>query len=130
MKVILFDGVCNLCNGLVNWVIDHDRKKLFMFSALQSAYGAGVIEKYSIKGQFMDTVILVDEDKAFLRSDAILKIFKYLGGFYSLAGFFVVVQAFIRNFFYNIVAKNRYRWFGKMDACRIPTPELKSRFLE
>ena len=130
MKVILFDGVCNLCNGLVNWIIERDKRSVFKFSSLQSAYGIEACKQSGIKEPYTDTVVLLDEGKAFLRSDAVLKIFNYLGGMYVLAYSFIILPAFIRNFFYNVVAKNRYRWFGKRDACRLPTAELKNRFLE
>ena len=130
MKVILFDGVCNLCNDSVNWIIDHDKKNLFKFSALQSEYGKGIVAKYNLTGNYMDTAIFLDEENIFLRSDAVLRILKHFGGIYSLAYLFIIVPAFIRNFVYQVVSENRYRWFGKMDTCRIPTPELKARFLE
>ncbi len=130
MKVILFDGVCNLCSGSVNWIIDHDKKNLFKFSALQSNYGKGIVAKYNMEGNYMDTAILLDEDDIFLGSDAVLRILKHLGGIYSLAYLFIIVPAFIRNFVYQVVSENRYRWFGKMDTCRIPTPQLKANFLE
>jgi predicted DCC family thiol-disulfide oxidoreductase YuxK len=129
MKVILFDGVCNLCNGLVNWIIDHDKYRRFKFASLQSDYGKQVVEKCGLGTQYMDTVVLVDEEKFFLRSDAVLRIFKYLPGVYQALYFLIFIPAFIRNFFYNIVAGNRYRWFGKRDVCRVPTPELKDRFI-
>lgn len=130
MKVILFDGVCNLCNSSVNWVIDRDHSNQFKFSALQSAYGKRVVEKFQLQGDFMDTVLLVDSDKVWQRSDAALQILKSLGGVYSVAAIFFLVPAFIRNMVYNYVARNRYRWFGKQDVCRVPTPELKAKFLE
>jgi len=130
MKVILFDGVCNLCNGLVNWVIDHDKKNLFSFASLQSNYGQGVVKRLNITGDYMNTFILMDEDEAFFRSGAILRVLKYLGGVYWLAYVFIIVPAFIRNFIYDIIARNRYRWFGKRDSCRVPTSELKLKFLE
>jgi predicted DCC family thiol-disulfide oxidoreductase YuxK len=130
MKVILFDGVCNLCNGLVNWVIDHDKNGVFKFASLQSAYGRQMIEKFNMRGNYLDTLVLVDEENVNLRSSAVLIILKYMGGVYALAYGFIIVPAFLRNFIYNVVAKNRYRWFGKRDTCRVPTPELKNRFLE
>jgi predicted DCC family thiol-disulfide oxidoreductase YuxK len=119
-----------LCNGLVNWIIDHDKKKVFQFSSLQSGYGMRMIERFGIKGDYLNTIVLTDGDNASLRSDAVLLILKHLGGFWALGYGFIIVPAFIRNFVYNIVAKNRYRWFGKRDTCRVPTPELKNRFLE
>lgn len=127
--VILFDGVCNLCNSSVNWVIDRDSKNLFQFASLQSDYGISVVKKFSITGNYMDTVVLLEEDKIFMRSDAVLRILKHLGGVYSLAYVFILVPRFIRDFVYKVIAKNRYRWFGKQDACRIPSPDLKAKFL-
>jgi len=119
-----------LCNGLVNWVIDHDKKNLFSFASLQSNYGQGVVKRLNITGDYMNTFILMDEDEAFFRSGAILRVLKYLGGVYWLAYVFIIVPAFIRNFIYDIIARNRYRWFGKRDSCRVPTSELKLKFLE
>lgn len=130
MKVILFDGVCNLCNSSVNWVIDHDHRNQFQFAALQSAYGKTVVEKFSLHDDFMDTVLLVEDNKVWQRSDAALQILKTLGGIYSLAVLFYVVPSFIRNMVYNFVARNRYKWFGKQDECRVPTADLKTKFLD
>ena len=130
MKVILFDGICNLCNSSVNWVIDRDSSNQFKFSALQSTYGKAVVEKFHLQRDFMDTVLLVDGDKIWQRSDAALQILKSLGGIYSVAVIFFIVPAFIRNMVYNFVARNRYKWFGKQDVCRVPAPELKEKFLE
>lgn len=129
MLVVLFDGVCNLCNSSVNWIIDHDKEGKFKFASLQSVYGQNVVKQFNLTGEYMDTVLLLDGDKLYKRSEAVLRIAKHIGGIYSLAYVFIIVPAFIRNFFYNFVARNRYRWFGKQDACRIPTPELKAKFL-
>lgn len=129
MYVVLFDGVCNLCNGSVNWLIDRDAKGQFQFAALQSEYGQSVVKQFNVTGDYMNTVLLLEGDKLYSRSDAILRIFKHLGGVYALMYAFIIIPSFIRNFFYNLVASNRYRWFGKQDACRVPTPELKARFL-
>jgi predicted DCC family thiol-disulfide oxidoreductase YuxK len=130
MKVILFDGVCNLCNGLVNWIIDRDKKKIFQFSSLQSVYGQDTIKRLHLTGQYLDTIVYVDGDKSYQRSAAVLHLLRDLGGIYSLCFIFIIVPSFISDFFYNIVARNRYKWFGRRDTCRVPTPELKSRFLE
>jgi predicted DCC family thiol-disulfide oxidoreductase YuxK len=129
MLVVLFDGVCNLCNSSVNWIIDHDKEGKFKFASLQSVYGQNVVKQFNLTGEYMDTVLLLDGDKLYKRSEAVLRIAKHIGGIYSLVYVFIIVPAFIRNFFYNFVARNRYRWFGKQDACRIPTPELKAKFL-
>lgn len=130
MKVILFDGVCNLCNGSVNWVIDHDKKKLFKFAALQSDFGKQTISKAGLTQNYLNTIVLVDGSAIYTKADAVLEILKQIGGIYSLAVTFYVVPAFLRNYLYDIVAANRYKWFGKNESCRVPTAELKARFLE
>ncbi len=130
MKVILFDGVCNLCNNSVNWIIYHDKQNQFKFASLQSVYGQNTVKQLGLQDDYMSTVVFEDNGKAYLRSDAALQILKQLGGVYSLASVFYVVPSFVRDFFYKIVANNRYKWFGKKESCRIPTPELKSKFLE
>ncbi|MCW5909392.1 MAG: thiol-disulfide oxidoreductase DCC family protein [Chitinophagales bacterium] len=130
MYVVLFDGVCNLCNASINWIIDHDKKQVFRFASLQSDYGKATVERFKVSGNYMDTVLLQEGDKLYMRSEAVLRIAKHIGGVYSLLYVFIIIPAFIRDFFYNLIAKNRYRWFGKQDNCRIPTPELKARFLE
>ncbi len=130
MQVILFDGVCNLCNGSVNWLIDHDKKNQFKYASLQSAYGQSVVKKLGLEDNYMGTVILEDDGKGYTHSDAVLQIARDLGGIYSLAVVFYIVPKFIRNFFYKLVADNRYKWFGKQESCRIPSPELKSKFLD
>lgn len=130
MKVILFDGVCNLCNSSVNWIMDHDKQNQFKFASLQSNYGQNKVKELSLEDNYMGTVIFENNGKAYTHSDAILQIAKQIGGIYSLVSVFYIVPAFIRNFFYKIVANNRYKWFGKKESCRIPTPELKSKFLE
>lgn len=127
--VILFDGVCNLCNASVNWIIDRDKNNQFKFASLQSEYGQSVIKKFNITGDYMDTVVLQEEEKIYLRSAAALRILKHLGGIYSIAYIFIILPEFVRDFVYNVIAKNRYRWFGKQDACRIPSPDLKAKFL-
>ncbi|MBP6731441.1 MAG: DUF393 domain-containing protein [Chitinophagales bacterium] len=130
MKVVLFDGVCNLCNGSVNWLIDHDKNNVFKFASLQSDYGSRRVADLNLGGEYLNTVIFDNDGKVSLRSDAVLNILKQLGGIYSLASVFFIVPAFIRNYVYNKVAANRYKWFGKHDTCRVPTPDLKSKFLD
>ena len=129
MYVVLFDGVCNLCNSSVNWIIDHDKRNEFRFASLQSDYGQQVINKFNLQGEYLNTVILVDGDRLYTRSAAVLKIAGIIGGVWGLLTVFLIVPAFIRDIVYNFIARNRYRWFGKKESCRIPTPELKSKFL-
>lgn len=129
MAVVLFDGVCNLCNGSVNWLIDHDKKNVLQFASLQSEYAQQTIGKLGLQGSYLDTMVLVDGENYYVRSTAILHMLKLMGGIYRIAFVFVIIPAFIRDAFYNFIARNRYRWFGRQDACRIPTPELKAKFL-
>lgn len=129
-KIILFDGVCNLCNASVQFVIKHDKKDLFRFVALQSDLGAAIIRHIGIDQKNIDSVILYEPGVAyFYKSSAALEIAKHFGGFFNFATLFRIVPAFLRNPIYDYVAKNRYKWYGKNESCMIPTPELKSKFL-
>lgn len=128
-KIILFDGVCNLCNSSVNFVIQRDKNDLFRFGALQEEPGKSIIKKYAIDPSKTDSIILISNNKAYTKSTAALKIARHLGGGYPLLYVFMIIPRFIRNWVYDYVAKNRYKWYGKKDSCMIPTPELKSKFL-
>jgi predicted DCC family thiol-disulfide oxidoreductase YuxK len=128
-KIILFDGVCNLCNSSVNFVIKHDPKNRFKFAALQSEIGQELISKHNINTLKTDSIILIDNDRAYIKSTAALRIAKYLNKGYPLLYGFIIIPNFIRNWVYDYIAKNRYKWYGKKDSCMIPTPELKEKFL-
>tara|TARA_R110000850_G_scaffold268138_1_gene399432 strand:- start:32400 stop:32804 length:405 start_codon:yes stop_codon:yes gene_type:complete len=128
-KIILFDGVCNLCNNSVVFIIKRDKKDVFRFAAIQSDEGEKLIQKYNIDTSKTDSIILIEENKFSVKSTAALKIAKHLKGGYPLLYGFIILPAFFRNWVYDIIAKNRYKWFGKKDNCMIPTPELKSKFL-
>ncbi len=125
--IILFDGVCNFCNSSVNFIIEHDKKAHFKFAPLQSEIGKGFVEKFGLSD--VDSIILVENDKAYTHSTAALKFIKHLDGIWKFAYIFIVIPRPIRDFFYKLFAKNRYRWFGKKDVCMMPTPEIRSRFL-
>ncbi len=127
-SVVLFDGVCNFCNGGVNFIIRHDGGKKFKFAPLQSEIGQELQAKYGI-GEDVDSIILVENDKAYTHSTAGLRVAKGLGGLWSLGYVFIVVPAFIRDWAYRMFARNRYRLFGRQDACMLPTPEVRERFL-
>ena len=130
-KLILFDGVCNLCNASVQYVIKHDKKDLFLFSALQSDTGKQIIEAYNIDTSKTDSILLYTPKKGIdYKSTATLKIAGYLGFPRNIMIAFLVVPAFIRNWVYDYIAKNRYKWYGKKESCMIPTPELKNKFLD
>ncbi len=129
-NLILFDGVCNLCNSSVQYVIKHDKNNQFLFTALQSDTGKEIIEKFNIDTAKTDSVLLYVPEKGIdYKSSAALKIASKLGFPRNLMSVFFIVPSFIRNWVYDFIAKNRYKWYGKKDACMIPTPELKSKFL-
>ncbi|MCY7290769.1 MAG: thiol-disulfide oxidoreductase DCC family protein [Ferruginibacter sp.] len=127
--VILFDGVCNLCNGAVQFVIKRDNKKQFMFASLQSEAGQHLLKKFQLPLQSFDSFVLIQNEKAYFKSTAALMIAKQLSGITKILYGFIIVPAFVRNAVYNFIAKNRYKWFGKKDNCIIPTPALTARFL-
>lgn len=125
--IILFDGVCNFCDSSVNFIIEHDKKGVFKFAPLQTEIGKTYIDRFGLND--VDSVILVEDDKVYTHSTAALKIAKHLDGIWSWTSVFIIVPRFIRDFFYKLFAANRYRLFGKKDACMLPTPEIRSRFL-
>lgn len=130
-KLILFDGVCNLCNSSVQYVIKHDKENVFMFTALQSDVGKQLIEAYKINTSKTDSILLYTPEKGIVsKSTAALKVANQLGFPQKLMSVFFIIPPFIRNLVYDYIAKNRYKWYGKKDSCMIPTPELKSKFLE
>lgn len=129
-NIILFDGVCNFCNSSVNKIIKHDKKNRFKFAALQSEIGKKLLQKHSIDSTKIDSIILIENDVAFIKSSAILKISKHLNGIYPLAYGFIIIPTFLRDAVYDFIARNRYKWWGKKDSCMIPTQEVKSKFIE
>ncbi|MEO6404185.1 MAG: thiol-disulfide oxidoreductase DCC family protein [Ferruginibacter sp.] len=128
--IILFDGICNLCNQAVQFVIKQDKKSIFKFASLQGHHGQHLLKQYHLSQDDFNSFVLISNNKLYTRSAAALKIARHLTSPANLLYGFIIVPAFIRNAVYNIIAKNRYRWFGKKDECMIPTPELKERFLD
>jgi|SRR5690554_234941 len=128
-KIILFDGVCNLCNGAVTFVIKRDKKNLFKFATLQSDIAKEYLGESLSEKDFLASIVLIENGKQYTKSSAALRIAKNLSGAYPLLYIFMIVPKFLRDWVYSIIAKNRYKWFGKKDACMIPTPELKEKFL-
>ena len=130
-QLILFDGVCNLCNRSVKFVIKHDKKDKFLFTALQSNVGKKIIQEFNIDTSKTDSILLYSPDKGLsLRSTAALNIAKQLRFPINTLIIFIIIPNFIRNWIYDLIARNRYKWYGKMDDCMIPTPEIKAKFLE
>jgi predicted DCC family thiol-disulfide oxidoreductase YuxK len=126
---ILFDGVCNFCNASINFMIDKDIKGIFKFAALQSEVGQELLKKFRLKTSDFDSIVAIEGDKVYQKSDAALEIARKMDGIWRIFYAFKIIPAFLRNPIYDLIARNRYRFFGRTDACRIPTPELKARFL-
>ena len=130
-KIILFDGVCNLCNGSVQFVIKRDKKDVFRYAAIQSEVGEQLIAERHIDTSQVDSIILIEPGVAyFTKSDAALEIAGELGGLWKLTSVFKWIPKSIRDVIYDFVARNRYKWFGKSDACRLPTKEEREKFLD
>lgn len=127
--VILFDGICNLCNNAVQFVLKHDKKKLFRFASLQSDFGKSILIKYGLPTDNFNSFVLILNGKAYTKSTAALSVAKMLSGPMKLLYGFIIVPAFIRNGVYNVIANNRYKWFGKKESCMLPSPDVAARFL-
>ncbi len=126
--VILFDGVCNLCNNAVRFVIKRDPKSIFKFASLQSDFGKKIIAKYHLSEKPVSSFILVENDKLYFKSTAALKVIKKLNGVVRLLYVFIILPAVIRNVVYDFIAANRYKWFGKLNDCMVPEKEIMNRF--
>jgi predicted DCC family thiol-disulfide oxidoreductase YuxK len=127
--IILFDGVCNFCNSSVNFIINRDKKAIFKFAALQSDYGSIILAKHNLSKKSLDSLILVKNARILTESSAVLEICRQIKWPWKLFYVFIIVPRPIRNFFYRLFAKNRYRFFGKKEECMLPSPEIKERFL-
>src|SRR5690348_5792030 len=128
--VVLFDGVCNLCSGSVQFIIKRDARGTFKFASLQSAYAQNQLVKFQSPSGELYSIMVLENGVLYQRSDAILRILANLGGFWYVLSGFRIIPKFIRDAMYNLIAKNRYRIFGKKDQCMIPTPELNARFMD
>lgn len=130
-KIVLFDGVCNLCNGAVTFIIKHDKKDVFRFASLQSELGKKLIKERGMDPDQLESIILIEPGKAYYKkSTAALEIAKDLSGGYSLLKNFLFLPQGFRDVVYDFISNNRYKWFGKKESCMIPTPELKAKFLD
>jgi predicted DCC family thiol-disulfide oxidoreductase YuxK len=129
-KIILFDGVCNLCNSFVQYVIKRDKKDSFRFVALQSELGEKILAHIGMDTKHVDSIVLYEPGIAYYyKSSAAIEIAKDLGGIVGLSTIFRLIPTFLRNSVYDYIAKNRYKWYGKKESCMIPTPGLKAKFL-
>jgi len=127
--VILFDGVCNLCTGSVQFILKRDKEKRFLFASLQSRYGQDLLRQFNLPTDTFNSFILYQDGKVLTRSAAALEMFQQLKG-WKWVKIFRIVPKFIRDAVYNLIAKNRYKWFGQKNECWLPTPDLKGRFLD
>jgi|SRR5579872_5317910 len=125
--VIFFDGICNLCNRSVQFIIRHDKKKQFLFATLQSEIGQQAVKE--LPGKVPDSFVLFYRGKYFVKSAAALTVCKLLGGIWGMFYIGIIIPPFIRDAIYDFISRNRYKWFGRRNECMIPSPELKSRFL-
>lgn len=129
-KIILFDGVCNLCNFSVQTIIKYDKKSVFRFASLQSDFSNNLLKKYNRSNKDFDSVILIDGNNIYEKASAFFEIIKYLGFPLIIFYPFKIFPNTLLNKVYDLIAKKRYKWFGKRNECMIPTPELKSLFLD
>lgn len=130
MNVILFDGICNLCNGIVLFIIKRDKKALFRFAALQSEVAQSLLKKYSVSNKQTDTIYYIRDTECLQKSTAILYILKDLSGAWKCLYPLIYIPKSLRDGLYLFVSRYRYRLFGKRQSCIIPTPEIKKRFME
>lgn len=130
-QIVLFDGVCNFCNASILKIIKNDKKNIFLFASLQSEIEKEITQHFNIDTNLIDSIILVESKTNYaIKSTAALKIAKQFGGLWWLFQFFWILPTSFRDFFYDYIAKNRYKWFGKKESCMIPTPEIKSKFID
>jgi predicted DCC family thiol-disulfide oxidoreductase YuxK len=129
-KIILFDGVCNLCNATVQFILRRDKKKQFLFGSLQGNAGQELLKKFQLPTDQFHSFILIEGEKVYSHSAAVLRVMKWLGGGWSLFYGFVIIPRFIRDPVYNLLSRNRYRLFGKRESCWMPDAGLKERFLD
>ena len=128
-KIIFFDGYCNFCNSQVNNILSIDKKNIFHFSALSSKFAINSLKGKIDKKSIGKSIVFLNNGIVYTKSEAVIMILSEIGGFYNLFSFFKIFPSFILDFFYNIIAKNRYTWFGKSENCFIPSKEISSRFI-
>jgi predicted DCC family thiol-disulfide oxidoreductase YuxK len=127
--ILLFDGVCNLCNGLVTFILRNDPRHRFRFASLQSPAGQALLARHGLPTADLDTVVLIEGSRAFIRSTAVLRTARRMGYLWPLAFVFILIPRPLRDLVYKLIGKNRYRMFGRREACMLPTPDIRARFL-
>ncbi len=127
--IVLYDGVCGFCNQSVQLILRNDRRGRFRFAALQSEVGQALLRRHGLPTDDFDTFVLVEDGRAYLRSAGALRVARGMDGAWKLLSALTIVPRPVRDFFYDLFARNRYRMFGRLDACMLPPPEVRSRFL-
>jgi predicted DCC family thiol-disulfide oxidoreductase YuxK len=127
--IILFDGVCNFCNGAINFVLKQDKKAIFRFAPLQSEAGQKLLQQYNLSTAEFDSFVLIDHGKIYKKSAASLRVMNKLPWYWKEVQLLRIIPVALRDAIYDFIARNRYKWFGKKDQCMIPTPEMRNRFL-
>ncbi len=127
--IILFDGVCNFCNSIINFIIRQDKKNILRFAALQSDAGQRLLKKYNISSTSLNSFVLIDRGKVYKSSTAGLRLYNKLPWYWKWTQIFWIVPKFIRDGVYNVIANNRYKWFGKRESCMIPNESIKNQFI-
>jgi predicted DCC family thiol-disulfide oxidoreductase YuxK len=128
-SVILFDGVCNLCNASIDFIIKRDTKNLFLVGALQGEVGSKLLSDYKVNPKYLDSLVLIEDGKVYFRSSAALRIAKNLSGLWPIFYLFIFLPTSLRDPVYDWIGSNRYKWFGKKNTCRVPTESEKAKFL-
>jgi predicted DCC family thiol-disulfide oxidoreductase YuxK len=127
---VLYDGVCKLCTGWVAFVLRHEQDQALRFAALQSPAGMRLMQQFGIDPTQMETFVVIADGRAYVRSEAAIRVARFLRGAWKLLGVVKIVPRPIRDYAYDVIARNRYRWFGRHHACVVPTPELRQRFID
>ncbi len=127
--VLLFDGHCNFCSSTVQFIFQHEKNKFLHFTSLQSETGKELLLHYKIDPAQTDSLVLIEKGKAYVKSTAALKVTQYLRSLYPALYCFMIVPSFMRNWIYDFIARNRYKWFGKSESCMLPDKEFAKRFL-
>lgn len=128
-SIVFFDGVCNLCNASIDFIIKRDRHNKFLVGALQDGFSKELLSKHQVKEDYLDSLVLLENGEIFYKSTAALKIARRLSGLWPVFYPLIILPTWLRDPVYDFIGKNRYRWFGKKNTCRIPTPEEKAKFL-
>jgi predicted DCC family thiol-disulfide oxidoreductase YuxK len=127
--VILFDGVCNLCNGTVQFILKRDKQSRFKFASLQGEFGQRTLARFGLEETSLNSFVLLEGEKIYTHSSGALRIFLHLGGVWKMLYALIIVPRFIRDAVYNFIARNRYKWFGKQVSCYLPTADISNKFL-